>query len=284
MENAQKIRSIYFPGLAFPSWVLETEHWKTHDFASVKVFFDSKDNENDVKRLMTEREPCNITMKRFYDKKALKEAFGYEEGAYRLSTSEKLMPALAVYTHATVKLKNRFEKVHVINLIGAAFDHGDQPDFIFFRNKPKSEVIKFYKRMWSFALAAMIMSPCKKLQVYNVGGGAFAGIYSADFIPKIFEPAIKPLLPLFEKRGLSVIGYDWETHSFTGGFIPDCLETADLQNTMFVNAWDPWTLIGNGNERDRSLDGYWGRCSNMSVLGWLPTNPDMQFIPVNTNL
>lgn len=55
---------------------------------------------------------------------------------------------------------------------------------------------------------------------------------------------------------------------------------ADLEETVLVNAWDPWSLIGNGNVFDNSLDGYWGRCSNMAVLGWLRTNPDMQFVAV----
>lgn len=62
------------------------------------------------------------------------------------------------------------------------------------------------------------------------------------------------------------------------------LEDADLDTTMYVNAWDPWSLIGNGNERDGSLDGFWGRSSNMAVLGWLPTNPDMIFCPTSLNI
>ena len=59
---------------------------------------------------------------------------------------------------------------------------------------------------------------------------------------------------------------------------------ADLENTLFVNAWDPWSLIGNGNERDNSLDGWWGRVSNMAILGWLPTNPSIKFYPVTFSM
>ena len=43
-------------------------------------------------------------------------------------------------------------------------------------------------------------------------------------------------------------------------------------DTLYINAWDPWSIIGNGNAGDTSLDGYWGRNSNMSVLGWSMTN------------
>jgi hypothetical protein len=283
LENAKKIHSIYFPGVAFPRWTIDAYHWETHAFDSVKVYYHSEDSIDDVKLLMTQREPCNIGMKRLYNKELLKREFGYEQGAYQLSTAEKCMPNLAVYTHATVNLKNIPMKAHVINLVGAAFDHPHQPDFIYFHDRPLEDIVIFYRKMWSLALQAMIQSPCTKLQIYNVGGGAFAPAFY-NFIMDIFEPAMKPLLPLFERHGFAVIGYDWTTHKFTGGFIPGCLEHAELETTMFVNAWDPWSLIGNGNERDGSLDGYWGRCSNMAVLGWLPTNPKMKFVPVNTGL
>ena len=282
MDIAKKIRSIYFPGFAFPEWVLDQTIWTTHEFNSVKVFYHANDNLEDVKRLLSEREPCNIGMKRLYYNKHLREEFGYEHGAYRDSTTEKLMPNIAVYTKATVKLEKGYEKIHVINLIGAAFDHPYQPDFIYFHNKPIEAVITFYRRMWSLALEALCETGCKNLQIYNVGGGAFAGPFSATFTTDIFEPAIQPLLPLFEKYGKRVFGYDWERHRFNGGLIPGCLTGADLETTLFVNAWDPWSLIGNGNERDNSLDGAWGRVSNMAILGWLPTNPSMTFIQLKS--
>jgi len=50
-----------------------------------------------------------------------------------------------------------------------------------------------------------------------------------------------------------------------------------MEKTLYVNAWDPWSMIGNGNDRDGSLDGHWGRRSNMAVLGWSPTNPSIKY-------
>lgn len=282
MEHAKKLYECYFLGYEFPKWVIDK--YEDHDFKSVKVFYHDKDNLNDVIKLMREREPCNIGMLRLYDETRLNQYFQYSKGAYRYSTTEKLMPNIAVYTHATIKLKSGFTKVHVINLIGAAFDSTHQPDYMYYRDKPVETIIEFYRNMWLLAYAAMNITNCKYLQIYNVGGGAFAGPFITDFIKEVFEPAFKPLVPLFEKKGYHILGYDWKNHKFNGGFIPDCLETADLENTMFVNAWDPWSIIGNGNERDRSLDGFWGRLSNMSVLGWYPTNPYMKFYKVSDKL
>ena len=280
MEIAKRIRSLYYPGYAFPEWVLDPQIWKTHNFDTVKVFYHAQDSLVDVKKLMTEREPCNIGLKRLYNQKDLQKYFGYSEGAYCMSTKEKLMPNIAVYTHATVYRPNGFVKAHVVNLIGAAFDHPDQPDFKYFQEKPLSTVVEFYRNMWRLALAAAEVTSCKQILLYNVGGGAFAGPFYERFREEIFEPAIKPLLPLFEKKEITVIGYDWFLHTFTSPSIPECLDEVNLETTLFVNAWDPWTLIGNGNERDRSLDGFWGRISNMAILGWLPTNPSIKFMAV----
>jgi hypothetical protein len=91
-----------------------------------------------------------------------------------------------------------------------------------------------------------------------------------------------PIADLFYKYEIQIHGYDFEKKEFNGGMIPDILDDPeeDYKTTLYVNAWDPWSLIGNGNNRDRSLDGSWGRCSNMSVLGWYLTNPHMKLIGI----
>jgi hypothetical protein len=191
------------------------------------------------------------------------------------------MPNIAIYCHATVHTEEKgFFDVRVLNLIGCALDSPGQPDFKRFTTK--ESLIDFYAAMWRLALGALKHLGAKKVQIYNVGGGAFAGPYGDSFVTEIFEPAFLPLVPAFESAGITVLGYDFHTHVFRGGFIPECLNECgqDLENTVYVNAWDPWSLIGNGNEFDGSLDGYWGRCSNMSVLGWLRTNPEMKIVGV----
>ena len=52
--------------------------------------------------------------------------------------------------------------------------------------------------------------------------------------------------------------------------------SATIENTLFVNSLNPWSLIGNGNDRDNSLNGFWGRSSNMSILGWTFTNETLE--------
>jgi hypothetical protein len=275
--SAKTVRRLYIAPYAFPAWVLDPSTWPTHRFKETCVYYHSTDSQTDVETIMAEREPCNIGMERNYDQEGLFRAFGYREGGY----SRISRPNVAVYCHASIKLPEGMKHAHVINLIGLAFDTPEQPDFQHYSKKPLHDIVAAYARMWKLALAAAVDHPAiKTIQIYNVGGGAFAGPYYPQFNQTIFEPAFAHVHAGFEKRGITITGYDWTTHRFTGGFIPDCLSTADLDTTLFVNAWDPWSLIGNGNERDQSLDGYWGRISNMAVLGWKHTNPHLQYVAV----
>lgn len=289
MENqrqiAEKMRSIYIPPFAFPKWVLEKDLWPTFSFSDTITFHHKEDSLEKVKQLMTEREPCNIGMRRPYDKAKLQAEFGWGIGAYALSTPDSPMPNIAVYCNATVHTPAKgFFNVHVLNLVGCALDSYSQPDYVMYKTLPECQY--FYSRMWRLAVRAIQrlkeIQGIQTVKVYNVGGGAFANMPEREFIETVFEPTFLPLVPELENAGIAVKGYDQFQKKFNGGYIPGILEspTEDLSTTLYINAWDPWSLIGNGNAQDGSLDGHWGRISNMSVLGWLPTNPHMSFLAV----
>lgn len=281
--SAIAIRKIYMEPFAFPAWVLDKKEWDNFKFADTQVFYHKDDSLDIIKKLLKEREPCNIALNRNYNMNMLKTIFGWETGCYDADS-----PNFAVYCNATVKLHGPTggsRQIHVLNLIGIALDSPYQPDFMRYGNK--RDLIDAYTDIWSLAFAAAAKLKAEgiidKIKIYCVGGGAFAGPYGRfGFITDIFEPAFIQLMPLFEAAGVQVEGYDFDRKMFNGGMIPEVLKLAseDVGRTLYVNAWDPWSLIGNGNEYDRSLDGQWGRISNMSVLGWLPTNPHMRFIPV----
>lgn len=55
------------------------------------------------------------------------------------------------------------------------------------------------------------------------------------------------------------------------------IDSKKIDKTLFINAWDPFSIIGNGNANDNTLDGYFGRITAMSVLGWSMTNPHVKF-------
>ena len=54
----------------------------------------------------------------------------------------------------------------------------------------------------------------------------------------------------------------------------------NLKTTLFVNAWDCWSMLGNGNFGDKSADGFWGRTTAISLLGWPGSNSQIKRQPV----
>lgn len=282
LEIAKNIHAVYIPCYNFSEWVIDPEMWKTFEFDKTIVYYNKEDNIDDVHTMVKEREPCNINMRRIYFEKELETQFGWRYGAYQQSTIDKLMPNIAIYCYATVLRPSGYKMVHVINLVGYAFDAMEQPDYKYFKSKPHEHILEKYHQVWRKAFSAALdlkkSGKINKIKIFNVGGGAFSGLFQEDFIEKIFEPAFLPFLPFFSRAGIEVLGYNVNTQRFDGGFIPDTLDTDDdMEHTLYVNAWDPWSLIGNGNVRDSSLDGYWGRCTNMAVLGWSLTNPHIQY-------
>jgi len=50
-----------------------------------------------------------------------------------------------------------------------------------------------------------------------------------------------------------------------------------LQDSMFVNSWDPHSIVGNGNASDPSIDGHFGRRTEMAALSFFGTNSKIQY-------
>lgn len=282
LRVAKRLFDIYIPTYYFPNWVLDIDLWNTFEFDKTIVYYDKEENIEDVHMMVKEREPCNIAMNRSYFEESLQTEFGWKQGAYKKSTVDKLMPNIAIYCYADVLRPYGYKKIHVINLIGYAFDALQQPDYKYFMEKPTDVLIEKYNKVWKKALCAALdlkkEGKINKIQIFNVGGGAFAPSCYENFIETIFEPAFLPIVPFFTRGGIEVLGYDFKNKEFNGGYIPRMLDDdSDVEHTLYVNAWDPWSIIGNGNNRDNSLDGYWGRCSNMAVLGWSETNPFLKY-------
>jgi len=49
-----------------------------------------------------------------------------------------------------------------------------------------------------------------------------------------------------------------------------------LADSMFVNSWDPHSIVGNGNANDTSMDGHIGRCTEMAALSFFGTNSEIK--------
>ena len=57
-------------------------------------------------------------------------------------------------------------------------------------------------------------------------------------------------------------------------------ELVNLDKTLIVNVWDCFSIVGNGNFHDDSLDGHLERISAMSVLCWPYTNRNIKSVQI----
>jgi len=287
--------SAYDAGYAFPRWALEPAVVWAYG-AATRVFHHAGADVHAVRTLAEQREPCNIAMHRHYDQTKMSREFGYRVGAYGPG-----MPNIAVYCKTPVRRgpSELQEPVRVINLIGLAFDDPRQPDVARYMHSTSvgdagrdvvhrwggawridfAGVLEFYVDMWRLTFGAARSLGVTTLVAYGVGSGAFNAFDTPEeFIRRVHLPAIEaardPAVRVVHGDGLLLI--------------PDALFDSakldalsiDLSTTLWVNAWDPWSVVGNGNAADASLDGYWGRSTALAVLSWPITNPHMSLVAI----
>lgn len=239
--------------------------------------------------LATRREPVNIAMEQYYDRDLLHRHFGYRDGAYGALSAdgERLPPQIAIACRTPIRNPRAPESkiVTMINLIGMAFDTPAQPDYKFFYRSGKLDKRELLARMtqvYAFAFRAAAEYGKKYLCVSPVGDVAFRpkrDYATPDaFVREIIKPAVQAASTSFP--GVTPI---WA--QFPEYHVPDCFfdETSPFSNVddkMFINAWDCWSMPGNGNDGDNSLDGFWGRSSAIALLCWPTSNRQIRYVSV----
>ena len=122
-----------------------------------------------------------------------------------------------------------------------------------------------------------------------VGCVSFAKFYprSRKAFQKLWLDAFFEVSRMFKNKEITTkfIGSEsqkktWETLQTAKfqdiGLYPDCIGVvSNLSKTLFVNAWDPHSVPGNGNEGDNSLDGHIGRCTALQLFGCGESNPSL---------
>lgn len=175
-------------------------------------------------------------------------------------------------------------------------------------------MIGAYARMWSLALIAcqqkVPKDPAGKrhLVVTGVGGANFGLLlwerldrkgYNGNpvgsekwFKKNVLDPAVVEAQRVYETVNGKDDPIELIDRGENGPRIPthpadhadpraDHADPRDhADHIMYVNAWDPWSMAGNGNSQDNSLDGCWGRSSAIAVHAWPLTNPEIKLMPV----
>ena len=237
------------------------------------------------------------------------------EGAYRFTNKNYRMPQIAAYAKTPMRitiddtLYSNEIGVHVLNLVGAGFDAWQQPDYQYYFDKRTQDIRtdrqeEFYReRQVAFIMALQCAFDHKldRIEFVPVGAGAFSILLPPDKVLEVLSKAwesdeVQSYKSSLEQQFGKVIHFSARTeppYSHNNGLgpgIPSFYEESGwtgeghgmdwkdaINRTLFINAWDPWSLVGNGNEYDYSVDGMYGRQSALSLLCWPVTNPHIEY-------
>lgn len=303
-----KIRNIYNKGYEFPIWI--KKNILKPDLLKYSELFFSKDfskNIIDIRKLAIQREPVNITMTRYYNQSELKNIFGWEYGYYQTfwNKNKILAPNIAIYCKTPVYKEsspdsfsnNYLGDVHILNVIGLAFDSKSQPDYkycfeILSGENSKQFIYNYYDYVFNVIYEVAIRKKFKNILMSAFGANNFAIVYPGG--PTNFQKEI--WIPLFKKHlynnkiNTIVMGMSGLLKKFAddnglkqpgNGYFPDLLYFIDKETTLIINAWDPFSFVGNGNFKDNSLDGFIGRYTACSMLCWPIFNKHLKFTELN---
>ena len=304
-ENANKLRDAYVDDYAPPKWSLEMVGSPAWMKLAEKVEVLSLDTrEYLVRKLAKEREPVNIGMgENGYHEDVLQREFDYRISGYRTAyTANSLPPNIAVYTLTPMNHANGL-LAHVINSVGFGFDDESQPDYRYFiegakvKENKKEELKEKLRDVFLLVFACAKLKSLSTVVLCLLGGDAFCAKFPngcENYINNYFMPALKMALDQLPKgsrpKQLGMMGNPGDDTMTTlqkfckgipcekYGRVPSICEEDEAAKSLFMNAWDPHSVVGNGNNADESLDGYFGRASAMAYLSFPPVNKNIKYV------
>lgn len=273
-------------------------------FKRSAVYVDRGANLEHVKFLLNTREPVNIGLRTHHDIGQLRALFGYDRSGYTQLFEQlgRVPPNIAIYTPAMAEVApNKLIRIHVISVVGYAFDDPRQPDYRYFastgqprREKLLAGMVSIFNRIFRCARDTGM----RRVILSLFGCDSFA-TWLPGFFSNFWLPALKECLHnnpevvrAFEigLMGVTRIGAtrrkDFEDlmnsfgarYSFwkdVPGIFEDVNGLNEAETTLFVNAWDPHSAIGNGNKNDPSVDGAFGHNVVLVAQSWGLSNPHL---------
>ena len=290
----KRLLRAYYPEYKPPAWVeSECESILARLGTEAMVLYVEGTEMDRVEMLAREREPVvignPITLNPKYNLEEMKHVFpDWTGGAYgKLSEGgTQLPPQIAVACETPVRWgEGEPVDVAVVSIVAMAFDHENQPDYTYFHDEngllKVEDLIRAMAQAYILAFEAAHQMG-RTLYVSAIGDGAFRPRvhYPAaeSFVQDIVVPAVQRAAALYPNQA-----FEWVKHppysvpeSFFNSKTPTY--SSGLDKKLFVNAWDPWSMLGNGNSSDQSLDGFWGRSSAIALLGWPRSNPSIKYV------
>ena len=292
----------------------ESEDYKRHA-QTARIYYNSNQlTDEDALKIVFQREPTNIAMGiNQYNEKNLEKIFGYRKGVYNDTNARKkngssfneLPNSVTVYSETYLwdppGGKNKKE-VACLSLPTPALDSTKQPHYNYYMEEGKLDAKKYEQEMeFLFKCIERVVRDnkdrafegkgIKRLVLSKFGQGAFLGALSR-YDQKIAHNAYRKQLAIFLNNinniDIEIVMSEyshpgdniWHDHMIIG----DIIKTAQ-QGDLIINAWDPHSAPGNGNDADHSFDGSMGKGSGIPLIqtSWLNKilrNQD-SLVPVN---
>jgi len=278
----------------------QSEDFKRHA-KTAQIYYNSAQlTSDDALRIIFQREPTNIAMGlNQYNQAKLAQLFGYHTSVYNNPDAKKEDGALfsqmpntaAVY--AETYLWNppggtSKREIGCLSLPAPALDSSYQPHYNYYMSRGSLDVerydeeIAFLFRCVEKAIRDNQKSAFKgrgfgRIVLSKFGQGAFLAALSdqdrllaqasyrkqlAQFLSRVADLGIEVVMSEYQDPGKDA----WHQNVIVG----DIIQTAKDRD-FIVNAWDPHSAPGNGNDADHSFDGAMGKGSGilLTQTAWL---------------
>lgn len=279
LDNYKRLLRCYFEEYRPTEWTLKNYETDVRpQMNKTRVFYDNSMDKLRLVRILTEREPTHFSMCRHYNTMVLKDNFGYTTSAVENGcNSSKQHPAVYCYTpirsHINGNLSTPAKKVHIINLAALSFDNDTHPDYTQYieNNDIKlGEIQVYYRNMWMYAFCAANYLRLPSIAVCVIGESSWP---FGAFEQRVHTPCIAECRTKYPQ--IQVVSAPTK--------IPEdvlAMTQSQLDNVLFVNAWNKHSMVGNGNAGDHTVCGEWGKSTAIAALCWPKSNPRLRFQPI----
>ncbi len=255
----------------------QSEDFKRHAKTARIYYNETELSPQDALKVIFQREPTNIAMgSNQYNRGQLAHLFGYEKSAYNDSSARKedgtlfkeLPNTATVYSETYLWYPPGGEskkEIACLSLPAPALDSSDQPHYEYYMSSGRLDGKK-YEREIAFLFSCIeqaIMDNresafgnkgLKRVVLSKFGQGAFLGALTKED-QQIARAAYSVQLERFlsDVEEIEVVMSDG-----------DILKMA-REGDLIINAWDPHSAPGNGNDADHSFDGAMGKGSGIML-------------------
>jgi hypothetical protein len=308
--------SIYDNGCEPPNFILKIPKNDLIKYMKTTIIYY---NNSYDKILSFTREPVNIAMNRDYDLEKMSKYFGYKKSLYNDKSSNIAIftKTPIKFISENYNLSRVEMDINILNVIGVALDCKMQYDYIRLYNLKNinNRILEYENMVRSYFIKikkCFLDNKFELLFLPGVGLGNFSllckklKIDHHNIFNKIFNETFEDIIKnnISNKKiilwnisyKLSIINYKkinkcdlyleellykiYNNDNYYEFIENNINNRIHASNILFINAYDPYSIVGNGNNKDNSLDGYFGRISAMSVLCWPFTNPFIKYIKV----